>query len=319
MPVPRKFADWVLLLACNFIWASQFVLVKLVADRVGPIFATAAPMLVATVMLAPLALPGLLRRARLGGGDLGRFIALGVFGQVVAQLFVTWGVRSSLASNAALLTLTLPVVTAVIAFVVLRERMTATRWVGFGLALVGTVACSASDMRGLSLGGSYFAGNTLIFLGVTGSAFYNVYSKKLLQRYTALEVLFCSYVAVCAVLLPLTLALEPEVFPRLAHLPWATWLGLGLLAVFQYGLSMIIFLTVLTRLDATQAALSNYLIPVFGLVMAWAILGETLTAWSMAGGALVLASTWVVTVFEGRRARIGSGAPAATLDPQGMV
>jgi len=39
----------------------------------------------------------------------GAFVLLGVGGQVTAQLFVTWGVRLSLASNAALISLALPV------------------------------------------------------------------------------------------------------------------------------------------------------------------------------------------------------------------
>ena len=321
--LPQKFADWALLLTCNFIWASQFVLVKLVSEQVGAVFTTAAPMLVATLLLLPLALPGLLRKwvngpsaQRPSGADMGRFLALGILGQVVAQLFVTWGVRISLASNAALLMLTLPVVTAVMAFLVLRERMTSTRWIGFALAIIGTIACSAPDLAGLNLAGSYLLGNGLIFLAVIGSAFYNVFSKKLLRRYGALEVLFLSYVAACLVLLPMALILEPEILQRLGGLSLRTWIGLGGLAVFQYGVSMIIFLTVLTRLDATQAALSNYLIPVFGLGLAWAVLGEKLTIWGVAGGVLVLASTWMVTVLEDRQRRQAGVNAAAGLDRQ---
>jgi drug/metabolite transporter (DMT)-like permease len=57
---------------------------------------------------------------------------------------------------------------------------------------------------------------------------------------------------------------------------------------------------VLTRLDATQAALSNYMIPVFGVVVAWLLLDERLQPLAVAGGLLVLASTLLVTVWEER-------------------
>lgn len=321
--VNRKFVDWALLLACNFIWASQFVLVKLIQGEVGPVFSTAAPMLVATLMLAPLAVPSLWRRWFAGPNakkprlaSLAGLVALGLLGQVVAQLFVTWGVRVSLASNAALLMLTLPVVTALMAYLVLRERMTATRWIGFVLAMIGTIACSARDVRGFDLSGGYLLGNGLIFVAVVGSAFYNVYGKKLLESYGALEVLFLSYVAACLVLVPLALVLEPQIAGQLAAFSSRTWLGLGLLAVFQYGLSMIIFLTVLSRLDATQAALSNYMIPVFGLVLAWWVLHEKLTFSGIAGGVLVLASTWMVTVVEGRQAAAKLAEKTAAIPPQ---
>ena len=71
-----------------------------------------------------------------------------------------------------------------------------------------------------------------------------------------------------------------------------------MLALFQYFLSMVIFLNVLTRLDATQAAVSNYLIPFFGVVIAAIVLHERLTKFMIAGGLLVLASTLLVTVYE---------------------
>ena len=51
---PSKLLDWTQLLFCNCIWASQFVLVKLVESEVGPVFTTAFPMLLATVLLIPI-------------------------------------------------------------------------------------------------------------------------------------------------------------------------------------------------------------------------------------------------------------------------
>jgi drug/metabolite transporter (DMT)-like permease len=66
---------------------------------------------------------------------------------------------------------------------------------------------------------------------------------------------------------------------------------------------MVIFLNVLTRLDATQAAVSNYLIPFFGVALAAAILGEKITGFMIAGGVLVLASTLLVTTYEEVRAK----------------
>ena len=35
-----RLRDWAYLLLCNLIWASQFVMVKLVQEQMGPVFAT---------------------------------------------------------------------------------------------------------------------------------------------------------------------------------------------------------------------------------------------------------------------------------------
>lgn len=300
-PVARMM-DWSLLIACNLIWASQFVLAKLVQEEMGPVFATFLPMAIATVCLVPLVH---LARRRSGHrpafqrADVARFLLIGVLGQVLAQLGVTWGVRYAPASNAALLSLTLPIVTAVLAYFLLREHMTRVRWISFALAVAGVLQCSGVDWAELRFSsGVIVSGNLLILLGVCGSAFYNVYGKKLLLRYTPLELLLYSYFAVLVCLTPLTAALEPGAFSSVVHFGPRVWVGILLLAGLQYFLSMILFLRVLSRLDAGQAGLSNYLIPVFGVVIAAIVLGETLTLRMAIGGLVVLASTLLVTVFE---------------------
>ena len=299
----ERLRDWILLLLCNLMWASQFVLVKIVQEQMGPVAATSFPMLIATILLVPIvrweARSHQARLPSIPGADWLRFLLIGVLGQVVAQLFITWGLRFSLASNAALLMLTLPIATTVMAYFLLGETMSRIRWISFALAIAGVVECSGVDWKALDFTGrGYLLGNGLIFISVCGSAFYNVYSKKLLERYTPLQVLLYSYYFVIAFLLPITLYAEPGAFHQIAAYTAKTWLGIALLAVFQYCLSMVIFLSVLTRLDATQASLSNYMIPFFGLVIAALVLHEKLTVFMILGGILVLLSTLLITVYE---------------------
>ncbi len=324
MIASSRLRDWSLLLVCNLIWASQFVLVKIVQQQMGPVFATFFPMTLATLFLIPL-----VRRERQGHNptsaagpllprDIFDFILIGVGGQVVAQLFITWGVRLSNASNAALLMLTLPISTAVMAYFIVGERMTPVRWASFALAIIGVLQCSGIDWKELKFSsGRFLLGTLMNFLSVNGSAFYNSYSKKLLARHAPLRVLLFSYYAVFAFMLPITLYTEPQGFRDLPQFSPVVWLGLLALAVFQYFLSMVIFLNVLTRLDATQAGLSNYLIPAFGVVIAAVVLHERLTGFMVAGGALVLASTLLVTVYEERQ-RAGANSSVAAPASQGL-
>src|SRR5277367_1455564 len=157
-----RWVDWGLLILCNLIWASQFVLAKLVQEQMGPIFATLLPMAIATGCLVPLVLAQQRRRAGgrganglpgsahpVGAADLLRFGVIGVFGQVLAQLAITWGVGLAPASNAALLSLTLPIATAVMAYLLLRERMTPVRWISFALAVAGVLQCSGVEWNEL--------------------------------------------------------------------------------------------------------------------------------------------------------------------------
>ena len=208
----------------------------------------------------------------------------------------------SLASNAALLMLTLPVSTAFLAFLFLHEKMTPIRWLSFGLAIIGVVMCSDIDFRTLNFGKGYLYGNVLIFLGTLGSAFYNSYGKKILERYSPTEMLFFTYLAMFVIMTPLTVAQEPGVFANIPHLSLRTWIGLVLLTFFHNYLSMVLFLKALKQLDAIQAALSNYLITFFGIPIAAIWLKEKLTSLAIIGGVLIFGSTLLITVWENRRA-----------------
>jgi drug/metabolite transporter (DMT)-like permease len=296
--------SWLFLLSCNFMWALQFTCVKLVQDQVGSLFTVWGPMTLATVLLYPLVR---LEAKEVENRDWRKsdiliFLLLAVVGVFPGQVLITWGTRMSLASNAALLMLTLPVSTAFLAFIFLHERMTTIRWVSFGLAIIGVFLCSDIDFRTLNFGKGYLYGNALIFVGTLGSAFYNSYGKKILERYSPTEMLFFTYLAMFFVMTPLTLAQEPGVFAVIPHFTVQTWIGLALLTFFHNYLSMVLFLKALKQLAAIQAALSNYLITFFGIPIAAIWLKEKLTSLAIIGGLLILGSTLLITVWERRQA-----------------
>lgn len=291
--------SWLFLFACNLMWALQFTCIKLVEDQVGPLFTVWGPMTLAMLMLIPFVRREKREPAPPGRPNLARiYLMLAALGVFPAQVLMTWGTRLSLASNAALINLTLPVATAVFAVLFLRERMTALRWASFAAAIAGVVMCSGSDFAGVRFGGPYLAGNLLVFTATLGCAFYNSYGKKALAWHSPIRMLFWTYVAVCAMMAPVVLAEERAVFARIPAFTARTWAGMALLTFFHNYLSMILFLKALKRLDAIQAALSNYLVAFFGVPIAALWLGERLSPWAMLGGALVLASTLMITIWE---------------------
>jgi drug/metabolite transporter (DMT)-like permease len=297
--------SWFFLFSCNLMWALQFTCIKLVEGQVGPLFTVWGPMTLATLLLYPLVHRDLASStaAPFTRSDVFLYLMLAVLGVVPGQLLMTWGTRMSLASNAALINLTLPVATAVFAFLFLKERMTPVRWLSFGAAILGVVLCSGIDFGSLNFGASYLVGNLLIFTATMGSAFYNSYGKKCLERHTPMQMLFYTYVAVCVLMTPFVLYEEADVFRRIPSFTAQTWSGMILLTFFHNFLAMVLFLKALSQLDAMQAALSNYLITFFGLPIAAIWLHERLSPQAIAGGVLVFASTLLITLWESRNTK----------------
>jgi drug/metabolite transporter (DMT)-like permease len=293
--------SWIFLFICNLMWALQFTCIKLVQDQVGSLFTVWGPMTMATVLLYPLvrgerkAAPGQRRRS-----DIFLFLILALLGVLPGQVLITYGTRISTASNAAIIMLAIPVCTAAFAFLFLRERMTPVRWFSFAVALVGVLLCSQPDLRNMNFSAGFLLGNLLVLGGALGSAFYNSYGKKVLERYSPMEMLFYTYAAMFLLMTPLVIVQERDVLWRIPQFTPSTWLGLILLTVIHNFLSMVLFLKALQRVDATQAALSNYLITLFGVPIAAIWLGERLSPSAVAGGLLVLVSTLLITLWDGR-------------------
>jgi drug/metabolite transporter (DMT)-like permease len=90
---------------------------------------------------------------------------------------------------------------------------------------------------------------------------------------------------------------------RIAGLHWQTWCSLVLLSVFVYGLSMILFLEVLTRRPLAPVAISIYLMTVFGVLISTTTLHEPVTPKLVGGALLVLLSTIFANAGKTRKTR----------------
>ena len=291
--------SWILLFACNLMWSLQFTAIKLTQDQMGPFFTVWGPMLIATILLAPFAIKDFKSDGR-KFKDILIFGQLALLGAFPAQVLMTWGTQYSLASNSAILSLSLPVITAVFAFFILKEKMNKVRWLSFIIAILGVILISTGDISQLNFGSKYALGNLLIFVAIISNSYFNVGIKKIANNYSEMEMVFYTYIAILILLTPLVFYFEPDVFALIPKFTGQTWTGLFILTIFHNFLSMILFFKALKILDAMQVALSNYLITFFGLPIAAIWLGETLNIQSVFGGVLVLVSTLIITIVDYR-------------------
>jgi drug/metabolite transporter (DMT)-like permease len=297
---------FLVLILVNLMWAFQFSGAKIATERLGPITVTLLPLALSTLMLAPFA--GFDGRKRNRGGvrfTRGAWISfalVGTVGTIASQLGLTWGVERSLASNAAVLTLTVPVFTAMMASILLGERMNVLRWISFVLAIAGVLLVSDIDWHSVRITeGRYFIGNILLLMSCLGSAFINSYSKKLLTTFSPAEVLVYSFSIADIVLLVLALIYEPGSFSRLSTIGWAAWMSLLAIAAFSLSVSMLLYFWVIEHIDVMQASLSIYLLPVLGVGLSTMLVNEKVTVRLLAGGGLVFASTFLITTLDGRK------------------
>jgi drug/metabolite transporter (DMT)-like permease len=317
-------SDLLLLVMNQFIWGVGWSAIKYPQDQMGPFTLNAWTMLISVVVLYPFAHRELATRplkqwgnARpLTGRDYLDYFIMGFVGLAGMTLLYNWGTGKSLAANGALISMAVPVLTAVIAVFVLAEKMTIGRIGSLLIAIVGVLIIS--DVRGanLSLAGGYLLGNSLLLAGALCNAIYVVYSKRLLEIASPTILLFWGQVLGFIGSVPFV-AMESFHLHSIVDYRWQTWASLIFLGTIYFAVAMMIFFKILSRLDAGQIMVSNYLQPVFGVLMAAILLHEKVTRTMAIGGMLVVAGTALATFEESWQAKkLAATASAPGVEPQ---
>jgi drug/metabolite transporter (DMT)-like permease len=82
----------------------------------------------------------------------------------------------------------------------------------------------------------------------------------------------------------------------------ASWVSAVLLGVLCTGIAFVFYYRLIARVGAPRASTVTYLIPLFGVVWAWLILGEPLTLTMGLAGALILAGVALSQQRQAKRA-----------------
>ena len=230
-----------------------------------------------------LALAALLRRPRPRGrewiavGAIGAmWTALGFGGMLLSGDRIGPGLATVIAS-------TQPVIAAVIARGVLRERLGARGAVGLAIALVGTAVAARS---GEAAGGATVAGVAFVAIGAAGIAAGNVIAKRVAQALDPIAATGWQLV-IGAVLL----AVAARLAAPASAIHWTAALVLAIvgLAVPGTAVSFVLWLVLLRRAPLTRVNAWSFLTPVFGLVLGASFYGERVGIAEASGALLVLA------------------------------
>lgn len=130
-------------------------------------------------------------------------------------------------------------------------------------------------------------------------AILTVFNRQYVKKYSSLVITLYEDVVVAGVLLPFLFILRPTVQVR-------DILLLALLGTVFTALSHALFVKGMRQVKARQAGTIANLAPVYGILLAVAILGETLTLKIAIGGLLVLTAAFLSTIESKRQSSLPS-------------
>ena len=195
------------------------------------------------------------------------------------------------AARASLALATLPLHTMVVGAILGVERLTARKIIGVGIAVLGVTAALAAGLAQSPPGA--WRGELIMTAAVFCMAFYNVLSRPLMQRSSALGFLTVGMGAGAMVLV--LAGLVKGSFAALDHFTTAQWIAGIYLGAGGGALAFILWVMALARATPTRVANTMTVNPIAATLLAALLIGEPITANLLIGLVAVFAGIWIAT------------------------
>jgi drug/metabolite transporter (DMT)-like permease len=275
--------DWTLLASISLIWGASFMFIAVGLRSLSPGVIASARVLLGAGALAffPAA-----RRA-VAPVDRWAVVLIGIFSQAAPALLFALAEERIESALAGMLVSATPILTAALMTAITRRLPSRMQRLGLLVGFVGVIGLtlpSITDAGGSAVGIFY------VVLAISGYAFANVMYPPLQQTYGALPVIMWALVAASLLLLPLgILGLSESTFE------WGPVLAVLVLGVVGTGIARAMHMTLIGRVGPNRGAIAGYSIPVIALILGVVFLDETVKLIQLAGVALVLVGSYLVS------------------------
>ncbi|MDX7845162.1 DMT family transporter [Aeromonas caviae] len=286
-------SDYGRLLALAAIWGASFLFMRIAAPAFGSVNTTFLRVFFALVGLAAMLL--LLRTPMQFQGKLKSIMVLGIINSGVPFLMYAVAALWLPAGYSAILNATTPLMGALIGFSFFHETLTLRKWAGVMLGLVGIGLITTTGEVDLS--GQLAIGVLACLIATACYGCAGFLTRRWVTERGGLDaklVAFGSQIGAVLFLLPFfgyTLATGPAVDWAQPWV-WASVLAVGFLCTaFAY----LLYFRLIADIGPLRSLTVTFLIPPFGILWGYLVLGETLTGGFVAGGAVVCLAVWLVT------------------------
>lgn len=269
-----------------FLWGASFAAIEIGLEGYEPgalallrfLIGSAALLVNAVVIRMPL--PA--RR------DLPAIAVLGLTGITIYHVAQNAGQQTVTAGTASFLLASVPVFTALLALIVLRERLNHWGWLGIGISFVGVALIAFSTGDALILA----PGALLILLAAISNSIYFVLQKPYLTRYTGLQL--TTYTIWAGTFFMLIYV--PGLIQQIQTAPSDASLAALYLGIFPTTVGYVLWTTALSRISVTTLTSAINLLPILSVLIAWIWIGEIPTLLAIIGGLVTIVGVILLTL-----------------------
>ena len=278
-------------LCTNLFFAANFSFVKLVSPQlIGPLGLNVIRVGVSLMLFWLLWMLGK-TEAGIKKQDVGRFILCGLTGVAINQVLFIKGLTLTSTSHASLLMLTTPILVTLFAVWVLKESFTFFKVLGLALGIGGAtflILQKESDQHATN----YLLGDGLILINAISYSIYFILVKPLMKNYSPLHVIRWVFTFGFIFIIPFG-------WNQTASIYWPAFepmhfLYLGLIVITGTFLAYYFNAYGIQHIGAAKTGSYIYTQPVFAVLIAIFILGESISWQKLLAAALIFSGVFLV-------------------------
>lgn len=293
-------------LGALIIWSVSFVAVKIAYETYPPITLAVVRFVVATLILGVLVVLLPKYRVRLEKQDIRTVAVSGLMGITLYAVLQNIAMQWMSASNATLIIASYPVITLLLESLIYKTKLNVMKIAGILIAIFGVVIISYVKADSRQQG--ELLGSVLLLAAGAAWAFYNFLTKKVVERYPPVSLLFYQTLFGTIFIAPLAL-FERAQWQAPTVMTFAMMLFLG---VFCSVVAFLLYNLGLRAMQPSSVTSMLNLVPFFGVFFSWLLLGEAITPRKVIGGVIVILGVMLsVRRTKRERERTPGGAPAA--------
>ncbi|MFN0193905.1 MAG: DMT family transporter [Aestuariivirga sp.] len=296
----HRFSAILALLLTMVIWGSAAVFLRTMALSLSPENSLALRYVLLTVInVAGLLMLGTWRIPR---ADWGRFLIAGLAGMGGYNWFVNAGFALVPAGLGTIITMVEPFMIAVLAWALLKERLSALLWAGVAISSLGAIVLFWKDLVGTATQPVSALGVFYLMICCAAWAIYTVVAKPLLERHDSFTV---TAVTMTIAAPPLIGAASEPLLGLAQGLDGRQWAELLYLVILNGILGTMLWNYGNKHLGGASTGAFLYLIPVVAVICGAIVLSEPVTLQIVLGGAIILAGVALAqfgaTLFRSRK------------------
>mgnify|MGYP001166033002 FL=1 len=291
----RSIYGWMTLAA--FCWAGAFIAGKLSVPYIPPLSLTFLRFLVATVVLfavksrAEQKLGTGMTEYRVSKKDWPVLLFTGVVGMVFYHGFFFSALQYTTAINASIIAAMNPIITVVLGFFFVKERISGRALLGILISFAGVILTITSFDVSLLASMEVNPGDLLMLLAVISWAAYSVFSKAKASHIPPLALTYYSFLVCTLVSLPLAMLEKPWEWAE--AVPWTAMAAVVYMSIFASVIGYLIQQISIRRIGPSRTSVFINLVPVFSILLSVLILSEELEPVKLITAAMIITGVFI--------------------------